>query len=160
MNKIIPVFWRRIDFFFFCLQNFGLVFSSLSRDNKVIWGQFLCFLTVSLLRVLVPAFVRLQLDYRCAQAALNPSLLFLPLSQYTVIPRHEITARDADNPCVFPVMGTWVLSVLQMQSYIYSLSVKLFATVSPHSSLKLTSHQPSATGKTQGGGRWTWRPKR
>lgn len=70
-----------------------------------------------------------------------------------MIPRHEITARDADNPCVFPVMGTWVLSVLQMHLYIYSLSVKLFATVSPHSSLKLRSHQPSATGTAQGGGR-------
>lgn len=37
--------------------------------------------------------------------------------------------------------------------HLYSLSVKLFATVSPHSSLKLRSHQPSATGTTQGGGR-------
>lgn len=105
-----------------------------------------------MLRVLVPAFV-LQFNYRGAQTALNLSLSFLPLPQYSVIPRHEITARDAHNPLVFPVMGTWLLSVLQVHLYIYSLSVKLFATVSPHCSLKFTSHQPSATGKIQRGGR-------
>lgn len=70
-----------------------------------------------------------------------------------MMPRHEITARDAHHPCAFPVMGTWVLSVLQMHLYIYSFAVKLFATVSPHSSLKLTPHQPSAPGKAQGAGR-------
>lgn len=69
-----------------------------------------------------------------------------------MVPRQEITARDAHHPCAFPVMGTWVLSVLQMLLYIYSLPVKLFATVSPHSSLKLTSHQPSAPGTAQGAG--------
>lgn len=45
-----------------------------------------------------------------------------------MIPRHEITERDADNPGVYPVMGTWVLSRLQM-AYVYSLPLKLFATV-------------------------------